>query len=59
MSSFCAQFRNKKTGEVHNFHCRDDFFGRHRYGYVLDIDGHKRVLNEDEMQQEYERLTEE
>lgn len=54
MSSFEEKFRNKKTGEIETVFCWDDYFGRHRYGYV--IKGHSRVLTEGEFMEKYERM---
>lgn len=39
MSSFKAAARHKKTGELHAVWCIDDYFGRHKYGYIPNIEG--------------------
>lgn len=38
MSSFYIKAKNKKTGEIKEFHVIDDFYGKHNYGYK-DKDG--------------------
>ena len=35
MSSFSATFTNKKTGKTETVCCQDDYFGRHKYGYIF------------------------
>lgn len=65
MSSFTATFINKETGTKHKVFCWDDYFGRHRYGYVVDYNDtslsngiwptEPTVLTEDEFQQLYKR----
>lgn len=52
MSSFDTKARNRKTGEVVNVFCHDDFFGHHEYGY--SINGH--YMNEIDFRRQYEVL---
>lgn len=51
MSSFKITARYKKTGEVKEVWCLDDYFGRHRYGYVIDKED---VLTEEQFYRLYE-----
>lgn len=53
MSSYYAEFKNKKTGHIARVLCWDDYFGRHKYGYVFNDDT---VLTEDEMSEQYRRV---
>ena len=41
MSSFKITALHKKSGEVHEVWCMDDYFGRHIYGYIPNIQGGK------------------
>lgn len=52
MSSYIAKFKNKKTGEVVDIFCADDYFGKHRYGYAESINGN--VMRENEFYRLYE-----
>jgi hypothetical protein len=59
MSTFNTTFKLKKTGDIYLVNCRDDFFGRHRYGYIIlegkDVDKFKdKVFTEDEFQNQFE-----
>jgi len=52
MSSFKMKARNKKTGELHDVWCLDDYFGRHRYGYIPN-NGEGEGMTEDDFYKEY------
>lgn len=39
MSSFKMKARHKTSGELHDIWCLDDYFGRHKYGYIPNIEG--------------------
>lgn len=55
MSTFYAEYKNKKTGEIINVRCIDDYFRHHVYGYLLP-DG--RILTDAEINREYTRVFE-
>lgn len=50
MSSFQMKAKHNVTGEIHNIWCRDDYFGKHEYGYVPE-DGEP--LTEDQFSETY------
>jgi len=56
MSSFITTAINKKSGEDVQVYCLDDYFGRHRYGYIIDDDSN--VLTEQEFKKNYEIVRE-
>ena len=37
MSSFRIKATNKATGEEVEVWCIDDYFGKHKYGYILNM----------------------
>jgi hypothetical protein len=39
MSSFTLIAKNKTTGELTQIYCIDDYFGKHKYGYIPNIAG--------------------
>lgn len=51
MSSYMEKFRNKKTGEIVEVSCLDDYFGKHHYGYVISD---MPALTEEQFHREYE-----
>lgn len=52
MSSFNMNARHKKSGELHVIFCIDDYFGKHRYGYIPNIVGGV-ALNEEDFHKFY------
>jgi len=52
MSSFKMTARHKKTGEIHPIWCIYDYFGRHVYGYIPNVEGGV-ALNIDEFESQY------
>ena len=52
MSSYTIRARNKKTGQVNHVFCFDDYFGRHRYGYMIDNSG--KYITEEEFYRYYD-----
>jgi len=52
MSSFKATARHKATGELHMIFCMDDYFGRHQYGYIPNIEGGE-AMTEKQFKREY------
>jgi len=36
MSNYTVKAKDKKTGEVVDVHCLDDFYGKHEYGYQVE-----------------------
>lgn len=54
MSSFSIKARHKKTREMHEIWCIDDYFGRHQYGYIPNNPGGV-WMNEKEFKAIYER----
>lgn len=55
MSSFKMMARHKATREVHAVWALDDYFGKHEYGYLPDIEGAK-ALTSEEFDKEYKRI---
>jgi hypothetical protein len=55
MSSFKIKARNKKTGEVHDVWCLDNYFGKHKYGYTPN-GGEGEGLDEEDFYREYETI---
>jgi hypothetical protein len=55
MSSFKIKAVNKKTGELHDVWCLDDYFGKHRYGYIPNS-GEGEGMTEDDFYREYTPL---
>ena len=53
MSSFRVTVKHKDTGKMTEVWCLDDYFGRHRYGYVPNIEGGE-ALTEEEFNKQYE-----
>ena len=53
MSNFYDWFTEKTTGELCRVHCIDDYFGRHRYGYLPE--GEDTHLNEEQFNQRFEK----
>lgn len=53
MSSFKITAKHKKSGEKHSVWCLDDYFGKHRYGYIPN-ERDALALTEDEFYMEYE-----
>lgn len=39
MSSFKAMARHLQSGELHEVWCMDDYYGRHEYGYIPNVEG--------------------
>ena len=39
MSSFYKKLINPKTGKLQECYCLDDYFGKHKYGYLFRKDG--------------------
>lgn len=52
MSSYTIKVKHRKTGEIHEIFCHDDYFGKHQYGYKTP-DGY---LDEKIFGREYEML---
>lgn len=52
MSSFKMTARHKASGELHEVWCMDDYFGRHLYGYVPNVEGGK-AMREDAFYAQY------
>lgn len=46
MSSFKITARHKATNELHEIWCMDDYFGRHEYGYIPNVEGGKALTYE-------------
>lgn len=53
MSNYSFTARHKETGKIVEVMAADDYFGKHRYGFIL-TDGD--VFNEDAFSRLYERL---
>lgn len=53
MSSFKGSARHKQTGELHEVWCMDDYFGKHVYGYIPNIEGGE-PLHEAEFEKQYD-----
>lgn len=51
MSSFITKAKHKKSGEIHEIFCHDDYFGPHKYGYRTPAN---KVLNQAEFDRQYE-----
>jgi hypothetical protein len=39
MSSFQIKAKHKQSGEIREIWCMDDYFGKHKYGYIPNIEG--------------------
>lgn len=52
MSNFYTQAKNRKTGDIVDVMCSDNFFGQHRYAYF--VDGSEKPLAETEFSRMYE-----
>ena len=52
MSSFTIKAKNIQTGEIHAIWCMDDYFGKHRYGYIPNVEG-RTAMTEDEFYLSY------
>lgn len=52
MSTFKIKARDKKTGTMHDVLCIDDYFGKHKYGYVCG----DKVMTKSEFYEQYEEL---
>lgn len=49
MSSFSFEATEKSTGKVRIVWAIDDYFGRHKYGYVLRGEDHHQVASDEEV----------
>lgn len=55
MSSYKTKARRKSTGEMHDIWCIDDYFGKRKYGYIVDKEGRESyALTEAEFNNLYE-----
>lgn len=50
MSNFMTKARHRRTGEVREILCLDDYFGQHKYGYIWE----DKAMTECEFMEEYE-----
>jgi hypothetical protein len=55
MSSFKTKAKHKATGETHDIWCLDDYFGRHQYGYIPNIENAP-ALTQDQFDAQYEEV---
>lgn len=39
MSSFKMTAKHKQSGEIREIWCMDDYFGKHKYGYIPNVEG--------------------
>lgn len=53
MSGFKINAKHLKSGNIHSVWCLDDYFGRHKYGYIPNEPDAK-ALTEDQFYMEYE-----
>ncbi len=53
MSNYTIKAKHKKTGEIHEIFCHDDYYSGHKYGYKT-LDG--RYINEKTFCERYEAL---
>lgn len=38
MSSFIMGVKDPKSGRIHEILCHDNYYGRHKYGYRLNVE---------------------
>jgi len=55
MSSFKVKAKHKATGEIHDVWCLDDYFGRHQYGYIPNVEGSE-ALTQEQYSKTYEEI---
>lgn len=55
MSTFYIQAKSKKTGIVYKVLCRDDYFGSHKYGYIVG-DAGMEVLTEEQFDKRFTKV---
>lgn len=53
MSSYKATAKKKSNGEIHEIWCMDDYFGKHIYGYIPNIEGGE-ALTKEQFDREYD-----
>lgn len=53
VSSFKINAKHKKSGEIHSVWCMDDYFGKHIYGYIPNVEGGQ-AMTFDEFEKQYE-----
>lgn len=58
MSTFCIQAKSKKTGIVYKVLCRDDYFGSHKYGYIVQypLNPDHEVLTEEQFDERFTKV---
>ncbi len=52
MSSFKITARHNASGELQEIWCIDDYFGRHKYGYIVNMESGS-AMNEIEFYEQY------
>ena len=53
MSSFTVQAKHRASGKTHEVLAMDDYFGKHRYGYIPNVEGGT-ALTEEQFHLQYE-----
>lgn len=55
MSSFYVLAKEKATGKTSYIFCMDDYFGRHKYGYILNLGQENwSALTKEQFEEQYE-----